>query len=180
MNRELLSRNRPVSVLQSDDPFKLAATPVIYLIGFYDISPENSLSLIENQGATGQKANRCLIVSDEQHGPRLPRHLLDLPQALPLESRIPHGENLIHKQKLRFQMGRHSKRQSNIHPTGVMLDWSVKEFLHFRESNDGVKLPTDLGAAHAQKSTVEKDIFSAGEFGVKAGTHFEKDGNATR
>src|ERR1700722_10305522 len=158
MNCELRSRNRFFAVLPSDNTRGFAATAIVDFISFFGISPKDSLSLLKNQSTIAQQANRSLIVTNEENRPRLPGHFLDLSQTLSLKSRIANCQNLIHEQNLGVQMGRHSKCQPNIHAAGVMLDRSVQEFLYFGESNDCIKFPTDLCAAHAKNGTIEKDV----------------------
>jgi hypothetical protein len=53
--------------------------------------------------------------------------------------------------------------------TGVSRNWLTPA-----KFDDGVEVFLDFPAAHAQDGAVEEDVFTAGEFGVKAGADFEE------
>ena len=94
--------------------------------------------------------------------------------AFVLKRCIPYGKHLIHDQNLRFQVCRHCERESQIHPGGVALDWSIDELLHFRESDDLVELPGNLRLSHAQDGAVQVDVLPSAQLAVKTGADFQQ------
>src|ERR1051326_2183526 len=71
-------------------------------------------------------------------------------------------------------MRSYSKRESHIHSARVAFHGRVDKLFHFSEGDDLIKLAIDFGLAHAEYGAVEVDIFTTGQFGVKAGAHFEE------
>ena len=105
------------------------------------------------------------------------RDLRHLAEALLLELGVADGEHLVDDQDLGFQMRRDGEGEPHIHARRVALDRRVEKFLDLGEGDDLVELPFDLGAAHAEDGAVEKDVFAAGQFGMKAGADFEQAGD---
>src|SRR5262249_29687445 len=68
---------------------------------------------------------------------------------------------------------------SYIHPARIMLDGCTQKLFDFRERHDFIKLLLDLALAHAKDGATKVDVFGSGQFGVEAGTNFEKASNAS-
>ena len=63
-------------------------------------------------------------------------------------------------------------------PDEYRLTGRIEKLLDFGESDDFVELPFDFAAAHAEDGAVEKNIFPAGQFGMKTGADFEQAADA--
>jgi hypothetical protein len=114
------------------------------------------------------------VVTDEQHGAPALRDLANLAQALSLEARIADRQHLVHDQDLGLEMRGHAERQPHVHPARIELDRRIDERLDFGEGDDRVELPQDLLAGHAENRAVQQHVFTAGQVGVKAGSHLEQ------
>ena len=101
-------------------------------------------------------------------------HLPHLAQAFFLKGGVAHRQDFVHQEDLRLQVGRHRKGQADIHAGGIALHRGVQELLHLGEGDDLVELPVDLRLFHPQDGAVQIDVFPAGEFGMKAGAHFQE------
>ena len=66
------------------------------------------------------------------------------------------------------------ERQAHVHTAAVTLDRRIQELLDLGKSDNFIELPLDLRSRHAQNRPVQKNIFSAGEFGMKAGPDFQQ------
>jgi hypothetical protein len=51
-------------------------------------------------------------------------------------------------------MGRHGKRQPEIHARGVVLDWRVDELLDLGKRHDLIEFSGDLGPPHPEDGAV--------------------------
>src|SRR6476469_4738506 len=71
-------------------------------------------------------------------------------------------------------MSSHRKCQSHAHATGIKFHSCIEKCFNLREIDDFIKLAIDLLTTHAQHCTIEIDIFTPGQFRMKAGTHFQK------
>ena len=114
------------------------------------------------------------VMADEEHSTAFARNALHFSEALALKGCIPNCEDFIDQQDLRLQVGCHSESQTNVHAAAVAFHWSIQEFLDLGESDDFVELPADLCTRHSENGAIEKDVFPAGEFGVKAGPDFQQ------
>src|SRR5581483_8642373 len=56
----------------------------------------------------------------------------------------------------------------------VMLNWCVNKFLDFCEGDNLVKFGTNFPLRHAKNCAVEKDVFSASQFGVETSSYFKQ------
>src|SRR5262249_35458903 len=99
-------------------------------------------------------------------------------QALLLERRVAHRQDLVDEQDLGVEVGGDGEGQPNIHAAGVALGGGVEEFLDLGESDDVVELAVDLAARHAANGAVEVDILPAGQLLVKARPDLEQADNA--
>src|SRR5262245_46880007 len=64
--------------------------------------------------------------------------------------------------------------QTHIHSAGVALHWCIQEPLDVSESHDFVKFSTNLHALHSQDGSVEVDVISTGQFGMKTCPYFQQ------
>ena len=71
-------------------------------------------------------------------------------------------------------MGGDGKGQAQVHAAGIALDGGIDKFLNLGKSYDLVKFLIDFNALHAQDRTVQVNIFTPAEFGMKAGANFEQ------
>jgi len=61
-----------------------------------------------------------------------------------------------------------------------MLDWCVKEFLHFGKGHDLVKLAVDLCLLHPEDSAVKIDVLATGKLRVETRAHFQERPHPTK
>jgi hypothetical protein len=71
------------------------------------------------------------------------------------------------------------KRQARVHPAREVLNRRLQESFDFGEGDDLVELALDVCARHAEDSSVEKDVFSPGQFRMKACAYFEQTADST-
>ena len=92
---------------------------------------------------------------------------------------VTHGQYFIHDEDFRFQVGCYGKGKADIHTRRVALDRSVQKFFHTGKINDLIKFASDFCPAHAKDSTIKENIFSSGQFGMKACTDFQQAGHTS-
>ena len=85
-------------------------------------------------------------------------HFID---ATSLKFGIADCKNLINEQNIRVEIGGNRKRQPDIHSAGIVLHWSIDEFLDFGEADDLVKFAIDFRPGHTEDRAVKIDVFSA-------------------
>ena len=62
-------------------------------------------------------------------------------------------------------------------PDEIALDRRVDELLAFREGDDLVELPGDLGLGHAENRAVQEDVLAARQLGMKTGADLQQAGD---
>src|ERR1019366_8675527 len=115
-------------------------------------------------------------MADERDRPSTLAKAPHLSEALPLEGGIADCENLVDDQDFGVKVGGHRKSQADIHAGGVALDGRVEKLFNSRELDDLVEFADDLGAGHAQDSTVKEDVLPPGEFLMKSGADLDEAG----
>src|SRR3954451_182497 len=119
------------------------------------------------------------VVTDEEDGPPLRSDLADLPEALPLERKVAHGEHLVDEQDLGLQMRGYRKCEPDRHTTRVALDRSVQERANLGERRDVVESRIDLVTRQTEESAVEVDVLATGELTVETGPDLEQRADAS-
>ncbi len=76
----------------------------------------------------------------DQNSPTALGHVLHLPERLPLECCVTDCQHFVHDQDLRLKVGRHGKREANVHAGTVVLHRGIEEALHVSKGHDFVKL----------------------------------------
>src|SRR5262249_36744157 len=71
-------------------------------------------------------------------------------------------------------MGRDRKSETHVHTTRVALDRRIEELLHLRESDNLVEFLSNLGSAHAEDGTIQKNVLATAKFGVEASSDLEE------
>ena len=95
---------------------------------------------LEPQRAPAQRLDRDQVVTHEQHGAVLPRHIADLAEAFLLERRIADRQDLVDEQDLGLEMRGNGEGQPKIHPARVALHRRVDESFDLGEVDDLVEL----------------------------------------
>src|SRR4030042_5385939 len=75
-------------------------------------------------------------------------------------------------------MGCHSKRKTQVHPTGITLDWRIDKLLHFRKCNYLIKFPPNLKTLHPEDGTIKIDIFTPGQLWMETCADLQQRANA--
>src|ERR1700722_4521272 len=76
-------------------------------------------------------------------------------------------------------MGRYGEGEPNVHAAGVAFDGRVKKLIHLGKSDDFIEFRGNLSFTHSKRRAIEKDVFPARQFGVEAGSNFQKTGNTS-
>src|SRR5690606_25138406 len=104
----------------------------------------------------------------------LPAHFAHLSQTLRLKFCVANSENFINDHDLRLQVGGYGESQPHFHARTVVLNRSLNKIFDATEGDDLIKFLSDLGPAHAENGTIEKNILPPCKLGVKACSHFEE------
>src|SRR5438309_10899458 len=99
---------------------------------------------------------------------------MHLVQAFLLEAGVADRQHFVNQQNLRLEMRRNGKGQSHIHATAVSLNRSVNKFLDLSKRYDLVKLSFNLSFLHSQNRAVEKNVFPARQFWLKARAYLQQ------
>jgi hypothetical protein len=133
----------------------------------------------QDKAIGAQALNGGHIVADKKNRSAAMRDLGKSPHTLLLKLGIPHRQNLVDNKYLRVEMSRHSEGQTNLHSTRVSFDWSVEELLDLGKGDNLVEPPPNFDSRHSEDRSVKENIFSAGEFLMKACSDFQQAGNTT-
>src|SRR4029077_9724293 len=101
------------------------------------------------------------------------RHISYFAKAFSLERNIPDRQHLINDQYFRFEVGRHGKREADIHARAVTLHGRVEEFLNLRKVYNLIEPGSNFCSAHSENGRIQVDILPAGQVLVKAGADLE-------
>jgi len=143
--------------------------------GFLGVGIKVEAAFFEEDAAGTKGEDGAHVVADEDDGAAtFVGNVVHFVEAFFLELVVPYGEDFIDQEYVGFQVGGNGEGQSHIHAAGVAFDGGFQEFFHASEVYDFVEFGLDFGAVHAEDGSVEKDVFLAGEFGVKAGADFEE------
>src|SRR3989344_4181829 len=114
---------------------------------------------------------------NNQHGSTTSLKLPHLLKTLILKAYITYCQHLIYNEYLRLQMRRNCKCETDIHATGIALDWCIQKLFNFSECNYFIEFFLDLSLAHAKDGAVKEYVFPSGEFRMKARADFQQTGN---
>src|SRR5205823_1270262 len=95
-------------------------------------------------------------------------------EALLLKLRITNGQDFIHDEDLRIEMGCHCERQPHIHSARIPFHRRVEELVDLSEGDDFLEFASDLRPAHAEDCAVQEDVLASGQLRMKAGAYFEQ------
>ena len=76
-------------------------------------------------------------------------HFID---ATSLKFGVADRKYFVDEQNILVKVCGNSKRQSNVHSTGVMFHWSIDELLDFGKADDLIELATNFGTASCRES----------------------------
>ena len=91
-----------------------------------------------------------------------------------LELGIADGEDFVHDEDLRFEEGCYGEAKTDSHTRGLTLHRGVDIPFAAAEVNDLIELGLDLGAAHAQDSSVHEDILPSRHLAMEACADFQQ------
>ncbi|OQC53825.1 MAG: hypothetical protein BWX54_02343 [Verrucomicrobia bacterium ADurb.Bin018] len=132
------------------------------------------LPLPQHKRALAKTADGGHVVTDEEHGASTAGHLFHCAQTFALEGDIAHREYFINQQNGRAQVGRHGERQAHLHSGAIPLDGRIHERFQPGKLHNAVIFLHDFVAAQAQQGAIEKHIFAASQFGMKAGADLQQ------
>ena len=129
---------------------------------------------VQDEPGLAQAGDRTHVVAHEDDGPPLLRDVPHLAQAFLLKRRVPHGQDLVHQDDLRLEMGGDGEGQAQIHAGGVVLDRRVQEALDLGEADDLVEFLLDLGFSHPEDGAVQKDVLASRQLRVEPGADLQE------
>src|SRR6478736_757096 len=130
-------------------------------------------TLIQEDYSVAQPCDGRHVMAHKEDRASLLCDALHFSQAFLLKRDVSYRQYLINNEDVWFQMSCYRKCQSQIHPAGIMLDWSVDELLHVGKVHDFIKLSGDLGPFHSQNRAIHIYVLSSREFAVKSCSHLE-------
>src|SRR5581483_3434387 len=139
-----------------------------------DASLGDQSPFLDQDRPAAQRGNRREVVAHEDDRASRVRDLVDSPEALALEVDVPDGEDFVHDQNVRIEMGCDRERQPHVHAARIELYGDVDEPLDPRELDDLIEAACDLGAAHPEDRPVQHYVVAARQLRVKAGSDFEQ------
>ena len=149
--------------------------PLLQICGSYQArrSIQHDFPFLQADGSGAQAFHCHQVVADEQHGSALSCHIAYFAETLLLKGHVSDRKHLIHHQNLGFQVCRDGKCQPHVHPAGVMLHWGIEQTTTLGELYDFIEFTENLFACHAQDGTIQKDVLSPGQFGMKPSANLE-------
>ena len=131
-------------------------------------------AVLEEHAFRTEALHRVDVVAHEEHRPAAARDVAHAAQALLLKGRVADGEHLVDEQDVGLEVRGHRECQLHVHAARIALDRRIDEAVDFGELDDLLEAAFDLRPAHAEDCAAQKNIFAAGELGVKAGADFEQ------
>src|SRR5208283_5284925 len=129
---------------------------------------------IDPDYAVAKPADLIELMADENDGAAGAGHITHFAEALFLEVDVADGEDVIHQEDFRLEVGGNGKGQAHVHTAGIVLYGRVNEFFQLRESHDFIEFARDFALAHSQNCTAQISVLPPGEFRMKAGADFEQ------
>src|SRR6185369_16916291 len=80
----------------------------------------------------------------------------------------------IHNEYLWLQTGGDAESESHPHARGITLHRRVDKFVHFRESDNLIKLAIHFFLSHPQYGAVQVNVLAPGEIGMKTSSYFQE------
>src|SRR5579862_8109861 len=139
---------------------------------------KNNLSAFQNDALLAKAKNGGDVVRDEQDGTAALAELTHFAETFLLKGHVADRERFIHHEYFGVEMRRDRETQPDVHAARIVLDGCVEETLELRESDDLIEFAANFGSRHTEHHAVHVDILAAGKLGVKAGSDFQKTGNA--
>src|SRR5580704_10851575 len=96
-----------------------------------------------------------------------------LTQTFLLKFSVSYSQYFVYNQDFTFQMRCNGKGQPYIHPAAVSLDRGVEISFNAAEIDDLIQFLADLFFPHSQDSSIEIDVFPAGQFRMKSRTDLQ-------
>src|SRR6476659_1468544 len=121
------------------------------------------LTLVKKDDSVAEPCDGRHVMAHKEDRATLLCHTLHFAQAFLLECDVSYRQYLINDEDVRLEMGCHRKCQSQIHPAGIMLDWSVDELLDVGKVHDFIKLSGDLGPFHSQNRAIQIYVLASRE-----------------
>ena len=105
-------------------------------------------------------------------------HFLNHLDTLVSESDVAYAQRFIDDQNVGLHVHPDRKRQAHEHPTRIGLDGLIDELANVGKGDDVVEACLDFPLAQAEQRRIHVHVLAASEFGVEAGSKFEKGGDA--
>src|SRR5688572_22121832 len=110
-------------------------------------------------------------MANKEYGSSGPGDIVHLPQTFILKGSIADCQHFVHKQHFSLHVSCNGEGEADVHTAGVTLHRRIYKLFNVREGDDLIKLAFNLNFTHAENCTIEKDVFAAGQFGMKACAH---------
>ena len=147
---------------------------IVYIAGRLDHS------MLQQDSMIAKVLNTLHIMTNEEDCSALALgNVFHLTYRFLLELGVAYGKDFVHDKDLGFEEGSYGETKADSHTGGITFDWGVNISLAAGEIDDLVQLGLDLGAAHAQDSSVHEDILPAGHLAMEACADFEEGANTT-
>src|SRR5438105_9766192 len=113
-------------------------------------------------------------MADKKYGPARAADLVHFAKTFVLKNGVADSQYLVDHQHFRLKVCRDRERQPHVHPTRIMFDGCVEKFFDLRKCDDLVKFTVDLRTVHAEDSSVQINILTAGQLTVKTRSDLEQ------
>lgn len=131
-------------------------------------------SVVEPKSRGAALLNDGQLMADQQDRTTVVGDVSKLLEALSLKVSVTHGEYFVDYEYLGLEVSGDGKREPYVHAAREALHRGVEEFLDTREGDDCVELALDLDASHPQYGTVQEDVLSTSELGMKTGPDLQE------
>src|SRR5215472_14492381 len=122
-----------------------------------------NLAVVDPDDALAKAANLIELMGDEDDSAADAGDVAHFSEAFFLEIDVADGEDFVHEQDFRLEVGGDGKGQTNVHAGGVVFDGRVNELFKLGEGNDFVEFAGDLALAHSQDGAGKEGVFAAGQ-----------------
>ena len=95
-------------------------------------------------------------------------------KAFVLKLAVTNCEDLVDNQDFRLEMCGYGKGEAHIHAARIAFNRRVYELLHLCERDDLVEFTPHFGTRHSEYRSVQKDILTARQVRVEAGSYLEE------
>ena len=132
------------------------------------ISERHDVTALEQHRAVTEALHGGHVVRHEEDGLSLLAHAKERVEALLLEGRIAHGQDLVHQKDVGVHVDHHREGQPHVHARRVVLELEVHELLELGEPHHVLEPLARLARGEAQHDSVEHHVVASGQLGVEA------------